>query len=152
MFAGTVKTEEPVWQKANPNGAATNAIICWNDSFRYVQAKKTPRFRIEPGHYHIQGRNTPFLPRTQGSPWAQGADSPYQGEMARRAKEGRDAGPEGLRGFERSIVRSTLKLETNPLRHFLRKYHLPLSCGARQEEALGAFGEFVLPCKFQTQS
>ena len=35
----------------------------------------------------------------KGSPWAQGAISPYQGEMARRAKEGRDAGPgpEGIR-------------------------------------------------------
>ena len=40
-------------------------------------------------------------------PWAQGADSPYQGEMARRAKRGRDAGPKGLRGFERCKFRST---------------------------------------------
>jgi|GEM_PF-6818347 len=42
-----------------------------------------------------------------GSPWAQGADSPYQGETARRAKRGRDAGPKGLRGFERCKFRST---------------------------------------------
>ena len=42
-----------------------------------------------------------------GSPWAQGADSPYQGEMARRAKRGRDAGPKGLRGFERCKFRRT---------------------------------------------
>ena len=49
---------------------------------------------------------TPILRRAKGSPWAQGADSPYQGEMARRAKEGRDAGPKGLRGFERRRFRT----------------------------------------------
>ena len=56
-----------------------------------------------------------------GSPWAQGADSPYQGEMARRAKRGRDAGPKGLRGFERHKFRSALKYAANPLCHLLRK-------------------------------
>ena len=51
-----------------------------------------------------------------GSPWAQGADSPYQVEMARRAKRGRDAGPKGLRGFECRKFRSTLNLAAYPLR------------------------------------
>ena len=37
----------------------------------------------------------------KGSPWAQGADSPYQGEMARRANGGRDAGAKRLRGCGR---------------------------------------------------
>ena len=41
-----------------------------------------------------------------------------------------------LRGFERGKFRSTLNSATNPLRHLLRKCHLPLSCGARQGEAL----------------
>ena len=57
----------------------------------------------------------------KGVPWAQGADSPYQGEMARRAKRGRDAGPKGLRGFEHNKFSSTLISATDPLRHFLRK-------------------------------
>ena len=47
----------------------------------------------------------------------------------------RGAGPTGLRGFERCKFRRTLNFATNPLRHFLRKCHLPLPCGARQEEA-----------------
>ena len=46
----------------------------------------------------------------------------------------REAGPKGLKGFERVIFWSTLKLKTNPLRHLLRKCHLPLP-RARQEEA-----------------
>ena len=47
----------------------------------------------------------------------------------------RGAGLTGLRGFERCKFRRTLNFATNPLRHFLRKCHLPLPCGARQEEA-----------------
>ena len=47
----------------------------------------------------------------------------------------RGAGPKGLRGFERNIFRSILKSAAYPLCHFLRKCHLPLSCGARQGEA-----------------
>ena len=57
----------------------------------------------------------------KGAPWAQGADSPYQGEMARRAKRGRDAGPKGLSGFEHNKFSSTLISAADPLRHFLRK-------------------------------
>ena len=78
----------------------------------------------------------------KGSPWAQGADSPYQGEMARRAKEGRDAGPKGLRGFEHNKFSSTLISATDPLRHFLRKCHLPLPRGARQGEAFASLKAF----------
>ena len=78
----------------------------------------------------------------QGSPWAQGVDSPYQGEMARRAKRGRDAGPKGLRGFEHNKFSSTLISATDPLRHFLRKCHLPLPRGARQGEAFASLKAF----------
>ena len=45
----------------------------------------------------------------KGSPWAQGADSPCQGEMARRANRGRDAGAKRLRGFEPCKFRSISK-------------------------------------------
>ena len=48
----------------------------------------------------------------------------------------RGAGPKGLRGFERCKFGSTLISATYPLRHFLRKCHLPLPRGARQEAAL----------------
>ncbi len=58
--------------------------------------------------------------------------------MAHRAKRGRDAGAKRLRGFECRKVRNTLIFVTNPLRHFLRKCHLPLPRGAWQGEALGA--------------
>ena len=39
--------------------------------------------------------------------------------------------------------RSTLNLATYPLRHFLRKYHLPLPRGARQEEAFASLKVFL---------
>ena len=79
-----------------------------------------------------------FLTHQKAPPWAQGADSPYQGEMARRANGGRDAGAKRLRGFGCRKVRNTLIFVTNPLRHFLRKCHLPLPRGAWQGEAVGA--------------
>ena len=47
----------------------------------------------------------------------------------------RGVGPKGLRGFERRKFRNTLNLAADPLRHFLRKCHLPFPRGARQEEA-----------------
>ena len=54
----------------------------------------------------------------------------------------RGAGPKGLRGFERNRFRSTLKYAANPLRHFLRKCHLPLPRGARQGEAFASLKVF----------
>ena len=74
--------------------------------------------------------------------------------MARRANRGRDAGPKGLRGFERSKFRSTLNLAINPLRHFLQKCHLPLPRGARQEEAFAFLQVFqqIYSCRRAEQS
>ena len=61
---------------------------------------------------------------------------PYRTPRPRLPLGSRGAGPKGLRGFECCKFRRTLNLETNPLRHFLRKCHLPLPCGAWQGEAL----------------
>ena len=63
-------------------------------------------FAVIFGRFATSSRADVGIGPYKGSPWAQGADSPYQGEMARRAKEGRDAGPKGLRGFERRRFRT----------------------------------------------
>ena len=84
----------------------------------------------------------------QGSPWAQGADSPYQGEMARRANRGRGAGPKGLRGFEHHKFRSTLKFATHPLRLGFADPPPLTARGAARGGIARAVGESVLPCKF----
>ena len=52
---------------------------------------------ILPDHAAQKNRRFHFMP--------QGADSPYQGESARRANRGRDAGAKRLRGFERNRFR-----------------------------------------------
>ena len=78
-------------------------------------------FAVIFGRFAASSRADVGIGPYKGAPWAQGADSPYQGEMARRAKRGRDAGPKGLRGFEHNNFSSTLISATGPLRHFLRK-------------------------------
>ena len=83
----------------------------------------------------------------QGSPWAQGADSPYQGEMARRANRGRDAGPKGLRGFEHHKFRSTLKFATHPLRLGFADPP-PLTARGAARGGIGDSGESVLHYRF----
>ena len=81
----------------------------------------------------------------KGSPWAQGADSPYQGEMARRTKGGRDAGTKGLREFERCKLRSTLNLATDPLRHLLTQMPPALIIRGMTRAGLGASDFCLFP-------
>ena len=57
--------------------------------------------------------------------------------MAQGPNRGRDAGPKGLRGCERCILRSTLKSVINPLRHLLTQMPPPLTA---QGVARGGFG------------